>query len=117
VQNSLRPFALSYWQRYCTAVEQWARAKLCGVEHRSSPIFGRATTSLGIGPHFSFSGFGSVHGSKKDGPLSKSNLLFSTNANPSSDFMEAWRRNDTFQASRCIPFLGGKISVTFLLNE
>ena len=26
-----------YWQRYCTAVEQWARAKLCGVEHRAPP--------------------------------------------------------------------------------
>jgi len=27
------------------------RAKLCGVEHRSPPIFGRATITLGIGPH------------------------------------------------------------------
>jgi len=56
VQNSLcvLSFALSYWQRYCTAVEQWAQAKLCGVEHRARPIFGRATITLGIGPHFSF---------------------------------------------------------------
>jgi len=49
VQNSLcvlASFALSYWQRYCTAVEQWVRATLCGIEHR-------ATTTLGIGPHSS----------------------------------------------------------------
>ena len=53
---TLRPpsLALSYWQRYCTAIEQWARAKLCGVEHRMPPIFGRATIMLGIGPHSSF---------------------------------------------------------------
>jgi len=47
-------FALSYWQRYCTVVEQWARAKLCGVEHRAPPIFGMSTITLGIGPHCSF---------------------------------------------------------------
>jgi len=29
--------ALSYSQRYCTAVEQWPRSKLCGVEHRAPP--------------------------------------------------------------------------------
>ena len=46
-------FALSYWQRYCTTVEQWARAKLCGVRYRAPPIFGRATITLGIGPHSS----------------------------------------------------------------
>jgi len=39
---------LSYWQRYCTALEQWARAKLCGVEHRAPPIFGRATITLAL---------------------------------------------------------------------
>ena len=51
VQNSLRPpsLALSYWQRYCTAVEQWARAKLCGVEHKAPPIFGKATITLDTG--------------------------------------------------------------------
>jgi len=27
-------------------------AKLCGVEHRAPPIFGRAAITLGIGPHF-----------------------------------------------------------------
>jgi len=32
----------------------WASAKLCGVEQRAPPIFGRATTTLGIGPHSSF---------------------------------------------------------------
>ena len=29
-----------------------ASAKLCGVEQRAPPIFGRATIRLGIGPHF-----------------------------------------------------------------
>jgi len=27
-------------------------AKLCGVEQRALPIFGRAAITLGIGPHF-----------------------------------------------------------------
>ena len=31
----------------------WASAKLCGVEQRASPIFGRAAITLGIGPHSS----------------------------------------------------------------
>jgi len=56
VQNSLcilPSLALSYWQRYCMAVEQWVRAILCGVEHRAPPIFGRATITLIIGPHSS----------------------------------------------------------------
>jgi len=29
-------------------------AKLCGVEQRAPPIFGRAAITLGIGPHFQF---------------------------------------------------------------
>jgi len=29
----------------------WASAKLCGVEQRAPPMFGRATITLGIGPH------------------------------------------------------------------
>ena len=41
------------WQRYCTVLQQWASANLCGVEQRTPPIFGRATITLGIGPHFS----------------------------------------------------------------
>ena len=40
---------LCYWQRYYTAVEQWARAKLCGFQHRAPPIFGMATND----PHSS----------------------------------------------------------------
>jgi len=32
----------------------WASAKLCGVEQRAPPIFGRATITLGIGSHSSF---------------------------------------------------------------
>jgi len=41
------------WRRYCTAFEQWAPAKLCGVEQRAPPIFGRAAITLGLGPHSS----------------------------------------------------------------
>ena len=33
-------------------VVNWASAKLCGVEQRAPPMFGRATITLGIGPHF-----------------------------------------------------------------
>jgi len=32
--------------------QYWASAKLCGVEQRAPPIFGRAVITLGIGPHF-----------------------------------------------------------------
>ena len=39
------------WQRYCTVLQQWTSAKLCGVEQRAPPIFGRAAITLGIGPH------------------------------------------------------------------
>ena len=56
VQNSLcvlPSLALSYSQRYCTTVEQRARAKLCGIEHRAPPMFGSASIRLGIGPHSS----------------------------------------------------------------
>jgi len=41
------------WQHYCTVLQQWSSAKLCGVEQRAPPIFGRATITLGIGPHSS----------------------------------------------------------------
>jgi len=41
------------WQRYCTALQYWASAKLCGVVKRAPPIFGRAAITLGIGPHSS----------------------------------------------------------------
>ena len=37
---------------HCTVLQQWASAKLCGVEQRSPPIFSRAAITLGIGPHF-----------------------------------------------------------------
>ena len=33
-------------------IQQWASAKLCGVEQRAPPIFDRAAITLGIGPHF-----------------------------------------------------------------
>jgi len=42
------------WQRYCTTLWWWASAKLCAVEQRSPPVFGRAAIMLGIGPHSSF---------------------------------------------------------------
>jgi len=34
---------------------EWASAKLCGVEQRAPPIFGRAAITMGIGPHCGFS--------------------------------------------------------------
>jgi len=45
-----------YWQPYCRALEQWASAKLCSVEQRAPPAFGRTTITLGIGPHSSMHG-------------------------------------------------------------
>jgi len=42
------------WQHYCTVLQQWASAKLGGMEQRAPPVFGRATITLGIGPHSSF---------------------------------------------------------------
>ena len=47
----------AFWQPYCTALEYWALATLCGVEQRAPPIFGRAAITLGIGPHSSSSSF------------------------------------------------------------
>jgi len=41
------------WQRYCTALQYWTSAKLCGVEQRAPPIFGRAAITLVIGSHSS----------------------------------------------------------------
>jgi len=35
------------------ALWYWASAKLCDVEQRAPPIFGRAAITLGIGPHSS----------------------------------------------------------------
>ena len=37
---------------YCTALQWWASSKLCGIESRAPPIFGRAAITLDIGPHF-----------------------------------------------------------------
>jgi len=56
VQNSLciQVLRSPYWYRYCTAPQQWASAtKLCDVEHRAPPIFGRTTITSDIGPHSS----------------------------------------------------------------
>jgi len=40
-----------------TARHYWASAKLCGVEQREPLMFGKATITLGIGPHSSSSSF------------------------------------------------------------
>ena len=44
-------------QRYRMALQYqyWTSAKLCGVEQRVPPIFGRAAITLGIGPYSSVS--------------------------------------------------------------
>jgi len=41
-------------QRCCTALQFWASARLCDVEQRAPPIFGRAAITLGIRPHSSY---------------------------------------------------------------
>ena len=41
------------WQRYCTASSSGHQPKVCGVEQRAPPMFGRVTITLGIGPHSS----------------------------------------------------------------
>jgi len=52
---TLRPSRVfRYWQRYCMGLEQWASAKLCGIQQRAPPIFGKAVITLDIGSHFSF---------------------------------------------------------------
>jgi len=53
--NQLISTGIASWLRYCTVLQQWASAKLCGVEQRAPPIFGRAAITLGIGPHSSSS--------------------------------------------------------------
>jgi len=40
----------------------WASVKLCGVEQRAAPMFGRATIRLGIGPHSSYVIYHHTHG-------------------------------------------------------
>jgi len=42
---------LLYWHRHCTALQQRASAKVCSVEKRAPPVFGRAAITLGISPH------------------------------------------------------------------
>ena len=44
-------------------LQWWASAKLCGVEQRASPMFDRATITLGIGPH---SSYGRLMGNRAD---------------------------------------------------
>ena len=47
--------------RHGSQVVSVSGAKLCGVEQRAPPMFGRATITLGIGPHSSFCLFCVVH--------------------------------------------------------
>jgi len=58
VQNSLYVQVLlsPIFERHCTTLVQWASAKLCSVEERAPPIFGRAANAitLVIGPHSSY---------------------------------------------------------------
>ena len=63
----MRPSLAFYWQRYCTALEQWASAKRCsvvqGMELRNfrptsfsregDTYIPRSAITLGIGPHSS----------------------------------------------------------------
>jgi len=47
---TLRPsLAFSYIGSVTARHEQWASVKLCGVQQRAPPIFGRAAITLGIG--------------------------------------------------------------------
>jgi len=48
---------LLYWQQHCTTLQQRASAKLCSIEKRAPPIFGRAAITLGISPHSSLNQF------------------------------------------------------------
>jgi len=41
------------WQCYCMAPWYWASAKVCSVEQRVRPMFGRAAFTLCTGPHSS----------------------------------------------------------------
>jgi len=54
LRTSFEPDSVMEFGFYCTVLQQWAPpAKLCGVEQRAPPIFGRAAITLGIGPHSS----------------------------------------------------------------
>jgi len=44
-----------------TLVSYWSSAKLCGVEQRAPPMFDRATITMGIGPHSSYSFYIIIH--------------------------------------------------------
>jgi len=54
--NACKSCIFLYWQPNCTALEHWGSAKLCSVEQRAPPAFGRTTITLGIGPHSSMHG-------------------------------------------------------------
>jgi len=54
--GSLRhPCKFQRVSRLGSVTARWASANLCGVEQRAPTMFGRATITLGIGPHSSFS--------------------------------------------------------------
>ena len=41
------------WQRYCTTSSSGRQPKFAALDRRAPPMFGRATITLGIGPHSS----------------------------------------------------------------
>ena len=51
---SSKSYALVFRQRVTARHLNRAREPNCGVDHRAPPIFGRATITLGIGPHSSY---------------------------------------------------------------
>jgi len=53
IANILVWTGFASWQRYCTALQYWASAKLCSVEQWVWSIFSRAAITLGISPHSS----------------------------------------------------------------
>jgi len=42
--------SLAFYIGSVPVLKQWASAKLCGVQQRAPPIFGREAITLGIGP-------------------------------------------------------------------
>ena len=65
IEFASKSCVLLYWQRYCTELEQWASAKLCGMEQGrelrnfcssfAPPVFSGAAITLEIDQHSSSS--------------------------------------------------------------
>ena len=74
---------LIYWQRYCTVLDQLASGKLCDVQQRAPPIFGRAAITMGIVPHSSFCFYSSAS-------LSRIRLLLHLCCSPKSETLRLY---------------------------